>query len=445
MVMDFAHQIPAQKPIAEGKTKKLYDIGGGYVSVVSKDDITAGDGAKHDVLAGKNVLATTTTCNIFKLLDASGIPLAYVQRLTDESFQAHVCRMLPYEVVVRRVGLGSYPKRNPHVPANVRLGTLVVEFFLKTSGKQFRGISIPKDDPFISAYTTEGVTICRPDEPVRPDTPTITIPAPLVYGRERGVRHPFKEMERLVRQVFLVLEKAWDMQQCTLCDLKVEFGFKLDGTLLVADVIDNDSWRVFNEKGEHLDKQRYRDGATLVEILALYKEVAHRTEAFASLAKTKPTIVLWRASPSDPIAPFTSAMTDLTGSGITLEDCVGSVHKKPERCLWVLREILAKPGPKVLITYVGRSNGAGPVFAADTHIPVIAVPVSVKEFPEDVWSSLRMPSNVPLMTVLDPANAVLAALGILAETSPAAYMARRMVVEDAKLDPTNSPSYGKSW
>ena len=37
-----------------------------------------------------------------------------------------------------------------------------------------------------------------------------------------------------------------------------------------------------------------------------------------------------------------------------------------------------------------------------------------KEFPDDVWSSLRMPSAVPVLTVLEPANAALAALQMLA-------------------------------
>jgi muconolactone delta-isomerase len=38
--------------VAEGKTKKIYRVKGGsdLVTVVAKDDITAGDGAKHDII-----------------------------------------------------------------------------------------------------------------------------------------------------------------------------------------------------------------------------------------------------------------------------------------------------------------------------------------------------------------------------------------------------------
>ena len=74
-----------------------------------------------------------------------------------------------------------------------------------------------------------------------------------------------------------------------------------------------------------------------------------------------------------------------------------------------------------MIAYIGRSNGAGPMLSAMSTVPVITVPASVKEFPEDVWSSLRAPSNVPVMTVLEPSNAVLAALQILSARNPRLY------------------------
>jgi phosphoribosylaminoimidazole carboxylase/phosphoribosylaminoimidazole-succinocarboxamide synthase len=62
-------------------------------------------------------------------------------------------------------------------------------------------------------------------------------------------------------------------------------------------------------------------------------------------------------------------------------------------------------------------------------IPVITVPASAKDFPEDVWSSLRAPSNVPVMTVLEPSNAILAALQILAENNPLIYAELRGKIE----------------
>ena len=103
-----------------------------------------------------------------------------------------------------------------------------------------------------------------------------------------------------------------------------------------------------------------------------------------------------------------------------------SVHKQPVLAYKLLQQHLQEePCDSVIIAYIGRSNGAGPVLAANSTVPVITVPAGYTEFPEDVWSSLRTPSNVPVMTVLEPANAVLAALQILAIRNPSIYAALR--------------------
>src|SRR5690349_15530988 len=101
--------------VNEGKTKKIHQIAGNpdLVTLVSKDDITAGDGAKHDVISGKSALANGTTCNVFRLLKACGIPVAFEEQDSATSFIAPKCHMLPYEVVTRREAHGSYLKRHP--------------------------------------------------------------------------------------------------------------------------------------------------------------------------------------------------------------------------------------------------------------------------------------------------------------------------------------------
>ena len=429
------------KLLAEGKTKKIFEIPDSpNVIVISKDDITAGDGAKHDVFPNKRIFANRTNAAVFELLNACDIPTAFVGSVIHDSYVAEWCEMLPYEVVIRRLALGSYCKRNPHVQPGTLFDTLVVEFFLKTTDKKFKGMDVPKDDPIITAYGLDGALVYRADQPVGGLEGVARVPPDLLYGKDCNVGHPMKDKETSARKVFLVLESAWAGQRCTLSDLKIEFGYTKAGKLVVADVIDNDSWRLFDPHGGHLDKQRYRDGGDLKVVATLYENVAERVSAFASL-REKSRVILWRASEKDDPRPFMEALRSY-GSPVDLVLGLGSVHKKPEACLKKLRAMLRDQRETVLIVFVGRSNGAGPVFAAETHVPVITVPATVKEFPDDVWSSLRMPSDLPLMTVLDPANAMLAAIGILSQRSPHAYMARRVVIENARLDRSNSPTFG---
>src|SRR6516165_4762808 len=235
--------------VAEGKTKKIHQIAGSsdLVILASKDDITAGAVAKHDVIPGKAKLANATTCNVFSLLKACRLPVAFEAQDSATSFVAPKCSMLPYEVVIRREAHGSYLKRNPHLSRGQLFPRLIVEFFLKTKDKNWKGKPLVCDDPLL-IYSKESsqVRLFNPAKPIQGQEPFLTLPQSDVFSRDEEWRF-FPEMQRIARQAFLVLEKAWQLQAGTLVDLKVEFGFDTQGRLLLADVIDNDSWRVLED------------------------------------------------------------------------------------------------------------------------------------------------------------------------------------------------------
>ncbi len=415
--------------VTEGKTKRIHRIAGNpdLVTVMSKDDITAGDGAKHDVIPGKGRLATATTCNVFRLLKACGLPVAFEEQDSALSFVAPGCTMLPYEVVIRREAHGSYLKRNPHFAKGQLFPRLIVEFFLKTKDKNWKGKPLICDDPLMN-YAEGGsdIRLFNPAKPMHGQEPFLVLAASDVFSRPDEWKI-FPEMERIARQAFLALEKAWQLAGGTLVDLKVEFGFDTKGRLLLADVIDNDSWRVL-EDGAYIDKQVYRDGGALDDVAEKYRRVADVTGHFRV---PRQRIILWRGSDKDKTEAFSAALADL---GDLMTIVTRSAHKEPVAAASTLHSMVQEVPDSVVIAYIGRSNGAGPILSALTTIPVITVPASVKEFPEDVWSSLRAPSNVPVMTVLEPSNAVLAALQILSARNPRIYAQLRGEIENRTLN-----------
>lgn len=422
-------KFPLGALLNEGKTKKIHEVAGkaDLVALVSKDDITAGDGAKHDVIPEKGRYANETACNVFRLLKACGLPVAFEQQESAISFVAPKCRMLPYEVVSRREAHGSYLKRHPHMQKGQLFPRLIVEFFLKTKDKTWKGKPLVADDPLLLyAEGDAQIRLFNPAKPLQGQEPFLSL-SPSEVFTEKDEWKIFPEMERLARQAFLVLEKAWQLQGRTLADFKVEFGFDTKGRLLLADVIDNDSWRVL-EHGAYIDKQVYREGGALDEVMDKYRRVAEITRRF-ELPQQR--IILWRGSESDKTEPFAEALGELRDL-MTVVTC--SVHKEPVRAAGVLNRMIQEVPDTVVIANIGRSNGAGPTLSAMSTVPVITVPASARDFPEDVWSSLRAPSSVPVMTVLEPANAVLAALQILSARNPRIYAHLRSKIEERTVN-----------
>lgn len=415
--------------VTEGKTKKIHLIksGSDLVTVVAKDDITAGDGAKHDVIPDKGRLATATTSNVFRLLKACGLPVAFVEQDSATSFIAPNCHMLPYEVVVRREAHGSYLKRNPHFSKEQLFPRLIVEFFLKTKDKNWKGKPLVCDDPLLIHSKDAGrIQLFNPAKPLIGQEPFLVLSQSEVFSRDDEWKF-FPEMARIARQAFLVLEKAWQLEGGTLVDFKVEFGFDSKGNLLLADVIDNDSWRVV-ESGSYIDKQVYRDGGALGDVAAKYRRVAEITSHFHV---PRQRIILWRGSENDNPEAFSKALGEFADM---MEVVTCSIHKEPIRGAQIIAKMVQEVPDTVVIAFIGRSNGAGPVLSAVAGVPVITVPASAKEFPDDVWSSLRAPSLVPVMTVLEPSNAVLAAQLILAGRNPRLYAHVRGEIENRTIN-----------
>jgi len=127
-------------------------------------------------------------------------------------------------------------------------------------------------------------------------------------------------------------------------------------------------------------------------------------------------VILFLASKSD--AEFIKPAEEILKEfGVTAKTVMASAHKVPEKVVEIVEKLNTEKEPTVVITVVGMSNGLGGVIAGSCVHPVINCPPykDLTEYLTDIHSNLRMPSDVPALTVLHPKNAALAALRILAE------------------------------
>ncbi len=107
----------------------------------------------------------------------------------------------------------------------------------------------------------------------------------------------------------------------------------------------------------------------------------------------------------------------LEGLGVGAVLRIASAHKAPMRCYEIIKKY--EKEDVVFITVAGRSNALSGFADAQTHCPVIACPPYSESFAGvDIFSSLRMPSAVAPLVVLDPEGAALAAAKILGHREP---------------------------
>lgn len=93
---------------------------------------------------------------------------------------------------------------------------------------------------------------------------------------------------------------------------------------------------------------------------------------------------------------------------------IASAHKTPENLLNLILTYNKIQEPIVYICVAGRSNALGGFVDANTHSPVINCPPPSEKYAGlDIFSSLRMPTGVSCMTVLEPEQAAVATAKII--------------------------------
>ena len=119
-------------------------------------------------------------------------------------------------------------------------------------------------------------------------------------------------------------------------------------------------------------------------------------------------VVIIMGSTSD--EPHAKKITDkLDEYNIKWDQHAASAHKQPKKVLDIL-ESNENNDHILYVTIAGRSNALSGFVAANSSFPTLACPPfsDKTDMLVNIHSTLQMPSNTPVLTVVDPGNCALA-------------------------------------
>lgn len=232
-----------RRMIYEGKAKILYEgPEPGTLVQFFKDDATAFNAQKHEVIDGKGVLNNRISEYIFTKLGGIGIPTHFIRRLNMREQLIKEVEIIPIEVVVRNVAAGSICKR-----LGVEEGTVlprsIIEFYYKND---------ELGDPLVSEEHITAFGWASPQE--------------------------MDDMMSLAIRINDFLSGLFLGVGIQLIDFKIECGRLFEGDtmrVVLADEISPDSCRLWDTKDQRkMDKDRFRED--LGGLVEAYQDVAKR-------------------------------------------------------------------------------------------------------------------------------------------------------------------------
>ena len=232
-----------KNPLYEGKAKILYPGSQeGTIRQYFKDDATAFNAQKRDVISGKGILNNLISSHLFPAIGQIGIAHHFIKKLNDREQLVKAVNIIPIEVIIRNVAAGTICSRLG-LKEGEALSHTLVEFCLKDDNL---------GDPVIAA---EHIVLMKLATP-----------------------HELKEITDLSLRVNDFLTGLFYGIGIRLVDFKLEFGrlqTEAGPQIVLADELIPDNCRLWDRQtNEKLDKDRFRrDLGSLTEG---YSEIARR-------------------------------------------------------------------------------------------------------------------------------------------------------------------------
>ncbi len=223
----------------KGKAKSVFNTSAkGKLIVEFRDDITAFDGGKKDVLKNKGKYNAEVSAFFFDYLERNGVKTHFFTMLDPHRMVVRKLEMIPLEVIVRNIAAGSIVRNYPLKEGTPFAHPLIVIDYKDDA----------RHDPMLNDEIILALKLVTPTE--------------------------LKKIKEMALKVNRLLSMLLAAQGITLVDFKIEFG-RQGRTIYLGDEISMDSMRLWDKKtGGSLDKDVYRFEKG--DVMAIYHKVAER-------------------------------------------------------------------------------------------------------------------------------------------------------------------------
>ena len=223
----------------KGKAKDIYETNqSNRVIVKFRDDITAGDGEKKEVMGKKGYYNSIISAKLFLLLEDAGIKTQYLDLLEPGYMLCRHLEMIPLEVITRNVAAGSLISRFPFQDGQTFDPPLIQMDY--------------KNDEYHDPMLNDDIT--------------------LALGL--ATKEELQEIRRITLQINQVLKVFLESKGLLFPDFKIEYGRDHGGKLVLGDEISPDTCRFWDrETCDILDKDLFRMGEE--GVIEAYQKVAN--------------------------------------------------------------------------------------------------------------------------------------------------------------------------
>jgi phosphoribosylaminoimidazole-succinocarboxamide synthase len=424
-----------------GKVRDNYSIGGERL-MIATDRVSSFDHVLPDLIPRKGAVLNLLSAFFFEKT-ADIVPSHFIEVIHSHAMVVREVTPIPLEIIVRRYVTGS-----AWAAYSRGIRTLC-------------GAPIPdglsRDDRLDKAIVTPTLKVQEGhDQEITPEE----IVSRGIVSRER-----YLEIERAALSLFARGEEMAYNRGLVLVDSKYEFGLHGTKLMVIDEIHTPDSSRYWDDadyrasksagsapgdiskekvrsylRGQGFEGQHGKAIPSLPddlvdEVSKIYEGLFERlTGGPLPLCDEIPAASLLAALKrrglikgglvpvmmgSEKDRPFAERLlSSLESLGIPSRLHVASAHKETRSVLELLEGYEKSLEPLVFVTIAGRSNALSGVVAANTRFPVLACPpfADRTDYLINIHSTMQMPSQVPVLAILEPENAALACARILSLT-----------------------------